>query len=253
MVLRILRVPNKYDEAITALICGCASVIFGVLVNVVWSNAACGTPVMLSAGMAVKWGRQALGQTGKAQRLLARIGITGGIVGIALYVNSLINIVGIYQRSLQPQTFKGNGLQFTYPGSWQTIDMTQIQACKQAQISCVLLVGQPDKTTISIIQSPLVYAIRVDKALVQQHVQAIFPNAHLTSQETVSVGGQPAGRVIFDAPYAAAPGGYGYFLSVEVAKDLSLYSISARAVSAEALAAHRQDIDNIISSIVFTS
>src|SRR5258708_4869376 len=228
MVLRILRVPTSYDDAIKALVFGLAAVLSAVLVNLLGTLGVVFAPLLgYSVRKAVIVGLRVLHQTGRGERLLARFAILTSAVGVALFVGFLVNNAVIYLRSLQRQTMKGYGLQLTYPGSWQPIDTSQVQACKQTFGSCVLLVGQSDKTTLSIFQTSLPKPIQVDSALVRQHIQATIPNAHLTSQDTITVGGQPAGRVIYDGPYAAAPGEYGYFMSVEVANGLSLYSISA--------------------------
>ena len=243
-------VINK--QAIMALVMGIATIVFALLVNITGSYTVLSVLVMFSALVAVNGGHRALGQIRGQQRALALVGIISGITGLVLYVIFLVNSINIYQKLPEPQTFKGHGLLLIYPGSWQTIEMGQMPACKQSNVSCVLAVRQPDRTTVNIIQTMLAKADTIDGAQVWQQIQVAIPNAHRTSQETITVGGRPAGRVICDAPSSDVPGGHGYFLVVEVANGLSPYTITAAAVSADALAAHRADIDSLISSISFT-
>lgn len=242
------------NQAINALVLGIAAIVLAFLVNAPGVVSYIGLLSPVAALLAVIAGLRALGRASGQQRMQALVGILAAIVGVILFVVFLSSSVNSFMKTLGPQSFKGNGLQLTYPGSWTSVETSQVSTCKQTGITCVFFVGQADGTNLNIIQTTLPQASPVDAAQIGQQIQASMPNAHQTSQDTLTIGGQPAVRFVFDAPSTVSgSSGHNYIVQVYVANGTSLYTITGLATSADALSSHRTDIDSIISSITFTS
>ncbi|MHB8625449.1 MAG: hypothetical protein ACYDEO_04530 [Aggregatilineales bacterium] len=250
--------PTRSNQATSALVLGVASIVFALLTNAPGQVSFLGFLSPVAALLAVIAGLRALGRVSGQQRTQAIVGILAGIVGVILFVVFFTTQVNVFTKSLGPQTFNGGGVQMTYPGTWQLLDISQTATCKQTGYACVVAVGQPDRTNITVIQIPLQQALTMDTATATQLWQQYLtssPTANRTSNDMITIGGQPAVRWVFDTPSqsTAVPGGHEYLVQVNVIKGLSLYTITAFATSADALTAHRADVDNIINSITFTS
>jgi hypothetical protein len=221
----------------------------------------------LTAGMrGMRAARDLDGQGRKA----AVAGMAAGGLGLVFGLAVIVTLTTISaQRSIQQieqaakagkaaqtlQTVQSAGLHLTYPGSWQVIDISQVGACKQAGVECVVAIRHPsgDGTNINLMRFALQQEASVEQAdqAVWEQFTSSTPDVNLESREATQVGSQPAIKRTFNVPAAKASGGRAYIYQVYIVKGLGLYQITVWTPSADALKQHQGEIDQIVSSIGF--
>jgi hypothetical protein len=203
-------------------------------------------------------------------RKAAVAGMAAGGLGLVFGLAVIVTLTTISaQRSIQQieqaakagkaaqtlQTVQSAGLHLTYPGSWQVIDISQVGACKQAGVECVVAIRHPsgDGTNINLMRFALQQEASVEQAdqAVWEQFTSSTPDVNLESREATQVGSQPAIKRTFNVPAAKASGGRAYIYQVYIVKGLGLYQITVWTPSADALKQHQGEIDQIVSSIGF--
>ena len=254
--------PTRNNQSRNALVLGIIAFVFAWLVNLPGFASNIGWLSPVAALMAVIAGFRTLGRVNRPQRAQMLIGIVAAMIGVTLFIYFLVSGATGSLKSLGPQTFKDNGIQLTYPGSWQLIDKKQYSPCNNLLINCVVVMQQSDGATIYITKSFIIPSLTFEEAdavfwaSFQAGISGASPpeKVNLISQDRITVGSQTASRRIFDvASQSGNSPAHTYFLLVYVIKDWSSYIITAWTFNADSFSNRRPDIDNIINSFTFTS
>lgn len=190
----------------------------------------------------------------------ATIALILGSVVLILALLVAPQVISILQRQTT-QTFKGSGVELTYPGDWHLVDTAKASYCKAFLSSCVMGIQLSDGTVILIYKTFFLPAITFDVAdniswsSFQAGLSSALPGKiNLVSQDSITIDGQIASRRVFDVvPQTGSRVEPSSDLLVYTIKDFSSYTIATYTFSADAFSAHRADVDSIISSIHFTS
>jgi hypothetical protein len=238
-----------------AFVLGIAAVIFALATNAPGMFSFIGLLSPVAALLAVIAGIRALGQVSGPQRALALRGMMAGIFGAILFVVFLVSQSNNTMKAMGPQTFSGSGIQLTYPGNWQPVDISQSTTCKQTGVTCVMALSPADGTSFNIIRTTLPQATTMDAvADVQlwQQYHSGAPTATRTGDTLITVGGQPAVRWLMDLPSTAVASGHDYIDQVYVVNGTAFYTITGLAITQDTLTTYQPTIDGIVSSIKFT-
>ena len=205
----------------------------------------------------------------RAARNLSGQGHKTAIAGIAIGGISLLVFIGIFiylgqrystitekiREALTPQSFEGGGIQLTYPGDWQSININELDIDKQPGIEYLLVIRHTpdDGTRFTLMQIGLQRKASVEEVDLElwKQYESTIPDISLESRETIEIGGQSAVRRICAAPSEYLPGEQEHIMLVFFVKELTLYHIFSRAPSTEVFKQHRAEIDEIIASINF--
>jgi hypothetical protein len=155
------------------------------------------------------------------------------------------------QPGARLQTFKAAGITIAYPADWQTFDPSQVGRYRPA-LECLLVAGDPaDGTNLvlaRLFQEHTASAEEVDR-VIWMDAKRDDADLRLESYRVVRVSGMNAVERLFSRLAARSSRERTYNLQIHTVVGCTIYFIYFTALSAEALAAHQEDIASTVASI----